>query len=472
DALDPTTVADYVSLNDSTGLLSISLFAIGALLSVVTVFGVTRYRGLKIIKQSAFIVGIAMQLCIFVCFFQLILMIGIPTTTICILDSIIIPLTFSFYYGMLFTKSYRLYTIFNSGTVLGKVWTDPIVIMYGAAWSSPCVLILIVWNAIDYPKPSVHQLSFGDYSWTCSSSSASIQSIMYSLLIAYNGLILAFNLLMAFRNRNMTSRYNETKSIAMSIYNVTMVVVFTLPILATTSLNYRLRVILKIVIVFYVSMFNLVSSFTLKIYQCYTDDSLSQASNSNFAKTSRNKQKTASIFQAGRSGFSDNRSGITSFPNVGDSPDPDVNPQSLPPPDGKEGTALASSPSNQSISQSCLVRKVGGLNFFSTPKLKYLLAHSDNVVWITDALKENVEDTMTTPAAVGECMVFKNANIVALAKRSDRCFTLTMDSHQLEFSFQDVNACAFWTSYFEHWVDKSEHRVRAKELGMPSSIAS
>ncbi|KAJ3307304.1 hypothetical protein HDV03_001789 [Kappamyces sp. JEL0829] len=270
----PSEVADFIDLKDTTGLLGASLFLVGMSTCIVTFGMYLHYRNSVVIRTSSFNVGVVMQLCIMAALFQLIVMIGNPVTNtaICAVDSMIIPLAFSLYYGCVYAKNLRLYQIFNP-SISVYVKTDARVFAYGCVWMVPNLVVLIVWNAISSiaPVATTARFSMGVYYWTCASASSSTGSNIILVLFLYNGIILINNLYMAFITRTVDEKYSEAKLIAVSIYNMTIVMIFTLAILFTPSLSFRLKVTIKMITLFYICMFNLATTFTSTVYFAYKE---------------------------------------------------------------------------------------------------------------------------------------------------------------------------------------------------------
>ena len=242
DRIDPNSIAVYIAWTDPIGRLTLALFIVGMIIWLATFAGYLFYSNQKIIKQSSFMVGLIMQICLFLGYFELLTMLGVPSTLICVANSFIIPVGFSFYYGLLFTKNLRIYKIFHSAAGVQR-WNDYLVTLYGFAMASPSIIVCIIWTGISTPTTLLVKFAPGSYYFTCSSPDGNIQSGFLSTLLAINGIILACNLFMAFLTRNVNSRYSETKLISLTIYNLTMTLIFSLSIIYSMSLSYNLRVI-------------------------------------------------------------------------------------------------------------------------------------------------------------------------------------------------------------------------------------
>ena len=182
-----------------------------------------------------------MQICLFLGYFELLAMIGTPSPLNCVADAFILPLGFSFYYGLLYAKNYRIYKIFNSSAGY-QIWNDYFVTFVGLMITVPSILVCIIWVSVSPPTLQLVNPSLGSYYYTCSSPNEKAQNAAVPTLLVINGIILVFNLYMAFLTRNVNSRYSETKLISLTIYNMVMTLIFTLSIIFTLSLSYNLRV--------------------------------------------------------------------------------------------------------------------------------------------------------------------------------------------------------------------------------------
>ncbi|RKP20560.1 periplasmic binding protein-like I [Rozella allomycis CSF55] len=226
DAIDPYEVAQYVDSSSPVGTLSHALGSIG-LISIFATF------------SFYFISTIA--------FLQLFVMPGLPTKASCVADSFLLAVAFSLLYQ-------------------GSKWTDSKVLLLGSSLTIPVIFIVIIWNAVDSPSPVVKMgSSRHDYYWTCSSSSPDNQITFLTLILVYCGLILLMNLFMALKTRHVPAKFQETKILALSIYNVTMVLAFVIPMLVSNVLGFQASFLVKLFIIAYIAFFNLISSFLFKL---------------------------------------------------------------------------------------------------------------------------------------------------------------------------------------------------------------
>jgi hypothetical protein len=292
DGIVPEESADFVAADDSSGILALALGIIGlASVGVVTI-AFFYYRRHPIIKPTSVNLGYIQIACIVLGFVQLLVMVGKPTSSICAVDLFLIPIAFSMYYSIALVKNYRIYLVFNFSGLQIRKMTDYYLALYAALFTFPNIIAIVALSAISPPLPKAVMTGVLTYEWTCASVDAFSQFVAVRFMIIYNALLLLLNLFVAFKNRSVNSTFNETKMIAVSMYNVSMIVIFCVPILYTTSLGFRTRHLIKVICVFYVTMFNLVASFALKSYQAFTDKRVAGSSNNSKNTSQMNHKET------------------------------------------------------------------------------------------------------------------------------------------------------------------------------------
>ncbi|KAJ3274781.1 hypothetical protein HDV01_001984 [Terramyces sp. JEL0728] len=419
DSIDPAAVADYLQTSgDILGIIVVFLAAIGLVASLVTLFGILVYRKMQIIRASDIYSGIVMQLCIILSWFNLLTMLNVPSRLTCAVDSVLIPLTFSVYYGIMYIKNYRIYSIFMKPKA-GNRFTTALTIGMGIAFAGPTAIIVGVWNAIDSPKPVALVVTKGVYAWSCSSSSLNFQSTMVTVISVYCAIILGFNLFIAFKTRSIPSRFSETKMITLSIYNSVLICLFAIAILMTPGLGFRLKAAIKLVAVFSILAFNLLSSFTMKVYLCYKD-------------------------KGGKSGSSTvNSSQISS--QIGE----------------RKKSFVPRGESRKDNDTVVLLKKVG---FFSEAKSTAIFGESPDLVTFCSFHKLNLEDRQGVSDGNGVVWKLKNFHTFKFEKISDLQRKYYCNKEQYVITFEDPEIATVWDTYFQKWS-------HAKASVTPSFVA-
>ncbi|KAJ3325002.1 hypothetical protein HDV06_005591 [Boothiomyces sp. JEL0866] len=406
DSIDPTTVADYLQLSgDALGYLSEFLTALGVLGSIGTVIGILSYRERPIVRSSDVNSGLVMQLCICVSWFNLLTMISKPSKLTCTVDSVLLPITFTVYYGIMFIKNYRIYSIFMKPTERKK-FSHLVTICLGAAFSVPIAIIVLIWNVIDAPKPAALTVTKGVYAWTCSSTSANFQNNIVMAISIYCAIVLGFNLYIAFKTRSIPSRFSETKMITLSIYNSVVICLFAIAILLSPGLGYRLKVAIKMVAVFYILAFNLLSSFTLKVVLCLKNKggkTTEGTGNSNTSSQNNTKNK--------------------SHASKGDL-------------------------SKKSPDTIVLIKKMG---LFTEVKSRAIFAESQDLVTFCAYHKTSLEDKHGVSDANGEVWKFKNLKEFDIEIISEIQRKMTVNKEKYLVTFPDEAVAKSWDTYFQRW---------------------
>jgi len=295
DRIDPRDVADFVSWSDADGIFAVLLYLIGVCSTLATIVTLVRNKNDRNIKKGSYQITLIMLLVIFVAFTQLLIMPGKYTGAQCSLDTILIPLCFAAYYGLLFAKVLRIYRIFSTQrSGVGSKWNDSFVTSLGACLSLPVIIVVIVWNSMDAPVPSVLSSGGLKYYWTCRSATTNTQNVMTFALLSLNGVLLLANLIMAVLTRNIPSDFKETKLIGLSVYNISIVGTLSLAVLFAEAIDFRAKYRIKIIIIFYVIMFNLLSSFVYKLYSAFQDQG-SKQSNMLGSKSQRSRFNSSKV---------------------------------------------------------------------------------------------------------------------------------------------------------------------------------
>jgi hypothetical protein len=358
DSIVPEEIADFVAPNDSNGVLTLILAIIGLVSVIVVGIAFGYYKNHPIVKPTSFNLGLIQIACMILGVLQLFTMVGRSSNLICAVDLFLIPIAFSMYYSILLVKNYRIYMLFNfSGLGMARL-TDSYLALYAVLFTFPNVIAIVVLSAVSPPLPKAVMTGVLTYEWTCASVNVLAQFVAIRFMIIYSSFLLLLNLFIAFKNKNVNSRYNDTKLIGISIYNVTMVVVFCVPILFTTSLGFRTRHLIKVICIFYVTMFNLISGFAFKAYQAFTNRN--EVIKENSSTIEHNTEKAEGKF-----------------------------------------------------SSMVIIRRIDGMNqFFSQAKPRFMLSETKNSAVFYQTVKTSLEDKEIKTSCFGDIWDVNNCNVI------------------------------------------------------------
>jgi hypothetical protein len=402
DGIDPNDVADFAQTSDAGGILALLFGSIGILAGLFTTVMYVLKRNSKVIKSASLIISLIQILALTIAYVQFFLMVNKPTQAICSVDSILLAILFSFYYGLVFAKSYRVYNIFCAAGRKAPL-RDYHVVAISVACTIPTAIILIVWHSISNPAPYIHQMSPTTFYWTCSSNSA-VQSNAYAALLVWNAIVLFANLWVAFKSRSIPSKFYDGKMTALSVYNTTLILMFVLIILGTESLGFRLKLFVKLVGVFYILSFNLGAVFIAKLFSVnYGDKGANSETDTN---TSLQKDK-------------DNQKDA------------------------------------QNIAQ---LKRTDGLSyFFGEMKMVVISTINGDMLVFTPIHKKAVDSTSVVEDS--SCMMFNIANVRKFGANTNGLrIQIMMDRFCADLSFETQEAVQKWQQVFQNWKTRVDMR--------------
>jgi ABC-type branched-subunit amino acid transport system substrate-binding protein len=282
DRFDPSEVALYPAPGSSENTLLVVLFAICTCIILVGLIFTYFYRNAEAVKRSSFLLSMILQGTLWMGSFQFLIMTDLPTSQKCSLDIFLLPFVFGVYFCSVCLKTYRIAKAFQMKVprLFHLIKKDQSLFGFAILTSAPLLLISTCWLLFDAPKPTIIESSKSTYYWSCRSTHATNQSTFLGLIIGYCAVILMANLYMAFQARNLQSKFNETKMISLSVYNMTLLGCFAIPVLTTPSLGFSFKFYFKSFCLFYIILFNFVGSFGMKLVKAQTNDRMNRNSSS------------------------------------------------------------------------------------------------------------------------------------------------------------------------------------------------
>ena len=410
----PTEQARFVTASDSTGVIIVILFVVAMVFLFLSLVGTIKLRNNMLVRSGSIRIGYVMMACLFAASFDMLLMLEKPTGVQCYLGACLIPLTFSLFYGYVFMKNYRLYALFYGKTpITGPRFTDTAVILKGLVFIVPNVLFLIIWLAIDPPLPSAERVGFGDYFWTCASRANGPGNTLYYIILAYNGIILILDLVLAFKTRSVDTRFRETKLIGVAVYNMVFVFIFTSGVLLSQSTSVRTKFLVRAISVSYSICFNCIAMFLYRLYLCVIKQFKDSSDNTTHTMSSATKN-TKITFQLPKN-F------LGSYKNLA----PAV----------------------------VFVRRLDGLHgFFSEPSAKLLIADSTLMVRVCNLSRKNFDDTEHSVGDIGMIWIHTAGAQITVRIISKQIINVYIGSQAYQILFEKERACTQWISYFEVWL--------------------
>ncbi|KAJ3150493.1 hypothetical protein HDU86_006370 [Geranomyces michiganensis] len=145
---------------------------------------------------------------------------GTPTLAKCLAHIWMLSLGIAIVMSSIAVKLYRLYRIFDNRILLNRRFPEGQLLKQACALVSVTAALLIAWTFGSPPKISIRQFpSRGVYVTVCDMGTSVWSFIFLGLLFSYFIVGSIFLAILSFKTRNVWSQYNESRYIAVSVYN-------------------------------------------------------------------------------------------------------------------------------------------------------------------------------------------------------------------------------------------------------------
>ncbi|KAJ3166439.1 Metabotropic GABA-B receptor subtype 3A [Geranomyces variabilis] len=202
-------------------IYSVALFCIT--LSIIVAF---IWRGHEAIKSVSAPFCILIDFGIMMVLGSVFLNVGAPTLSTCISYVWMMSLGITVVLSSLAVKLYRLYRIFDNRILLNRRFPEGQLLKQALVLMSITISLLAAWTIGSPPTPQIREYpSRGLYVTSCTVGVGSTvwSSTVIGLLIGYNIIGSCVLAVLAFKTRNVWSQYNESRYIAVTVYNFLLI---------------------------------------------------------------------------------------------------------------------------------------------------------------------------------------------------------------------------------------------------------
>jgi len=219
----------YNGYETPTGIAFLVVTSVGILFTIITFILVIVYWNNPIIRTASPEFLLIMLVAISLGFVSVYFWLGKPTTALCILRFTFPSMVFVVMFSPLLAKTWRIWYIFHHAKKLKAtrvMITD--LVPYIVAAIIIQMIITICWMTLATPHPAAEypQGDLYTYYLTCDHPNVNgtdITVVFYGLTIGYNGLLLVVGAILAYKIRKLPSHFNESKAIALAIYNLFLI---------------------------------------------------------------------------------------------------------------------------------------------------------------------------------------------------------------------------------------------------------
>ena len=245
------TLPDVWQLTPAIAYVAYFIQALGWLVTLLFIVVTVRYRSHSMLRSNSPLFMVISLLGVMLLFAAILALVTTPSSSSCLAFSWLIQLGFTVTFAPLFAKAYRIYRIFgrrklsvvkisNRKLFLAVTATILIDVIFLAVWHSiaPPTVAINVQSVTSAITGSVQENDYAQCTWQGTSAS------FMGVECAFKVVALCLGVMLAFSTRQVTDRFNNSKSISLSIYNLVFALVVILPILVLIDAVGNVRVLL------------------------------------------------------------------------------------------------------------------------------------------------------------------------------------------------------------------------------------
>ncbi|XP_030855903.1 metabotropic glutamate receptor 7 [Strongylocentrotus purpuratus] len=256
---------EYLHWSSPWAIVPVVMSILGILSTLYVIAVFVYYNDTPVIRASGRELCYVLLVGILLTFITPFTIISRPSTFTCCLRRIILGLSVVISYSALFTKTNRVYRIFNSGkrSVKRPRYTSPrSQLVICSLLVSVQVIGVVVWLVLVPPQTEKHYPSRSKVILDCS-----VTDFATSLSLAYAMLLVLLCTLYAFMTRKMPENFNEAKFIAFTMYTTCIMWSAFIPIyLGTSATDYKIQQMLLCLSIIISAIVTLGCIFAPKVY--------------------------------------------------------------------------------------------------------------------------------------------------------------------------------------------------------------
>eukprot|EP01104_Vermistella_antarctica_P000537 TRINITY_DN10693_c0_g1_i1.p1 TRINITY_DN10693_c0_g1~~TRINITY_DN10693_c0_g1_i1.p1 ORF type:complete len:845 (-),score=135.37 TRINITY_DN10693_c0_g1_i1:144-2585(-) len=152
-----------------------------------------------------------------------------PQDSMCYMRLWFAPLAFMIAFGPLTSKACRLNILFKNKKFKVVVMNNMEILLWTTCMAIPVVIVCAVWSVVGNPSVKFVDVAYQDetHFQQCDYDH---YWVFMGLLYVYFGVILLANCVLAFRVRNASAAFNESKEMICAVYSVTVLAAICLPL--------------------------------------------------------------------------------------------------------------------------------------------------------------------------------------------------------------------------------------------------
>ena len=264
--------ADDALLRDSGVAIALEVLAATSLGVIAMIAG-----ALVLYRRERVIISASLPFCLTICLGGMIFLsaifpsTGVATTGSCHTRLWLMAVGFCVMMGSFLIKVRRIDLIFsNKSMQTQKLPNDLLFRQLGALLLIEVVLMALFSGLSDYNADTFDDLGNGKLTHQlCRIQNSAAGSAMTALIFVYNGLLLLYCIVLAYRTKDVLTSFNESQWLALAAYNMSIIVIVVVPISFFLGVSTRVQLIIADIGILVGVMLSTLLLFSPKLWSAY-----------------------------------------------------------------------------------------------------------------------------------------------------------------------------------------------------------
>jgi len=203
-----------------TQLIFVLLCCLGALVALVNLYYVCKYRKHVVIRSTSFRFNVLVNIAIIIGYCSIFTLTGTPTDTKCMIRPWVIVISMTLTFAPIFAKARRIHILINKAGMRRMKIPDRVLMKEIMVYLFIDVVVLSLMTCLDPYKAMTQDASYSDFKSTvlCKDGSQRVNVFLVVILVLKIGMLL-YGVSMAYQVRNVPENFNESKHIGGCLYN-------------------------------------------------------------------------------------------------------------------------------------------------------------------------------------------------------------------------------------------------------------
>ena len=280
------TLPTIWTLNTGIAGFAQALCAIGLMLCLVIAVLVLHHHGHPVIRSASPLFLLMSVSGVMLLFLGGFILVSPVTNATCSAFSWLLVVGIQLTFAPLFAKTWRIYRIFGRKKLSVVQITNKKLLLIVLAIIALDIILMVVWQAMGALSPIVNTINSTDSSgklvinqYTQCGVGTGTEKDLFVLLCVEKGILFVFGALMAFTTRRVSSTFNESQGISLSIYNLLFTVGIITPIILVISAVGDVLTLLLVFALLWIAYFTAGILFVPKLMTIYSHTQIESMQN-------------------------------------------------------------------------------------------------------------------------------------------------------------------------------------------------